>query len=61
MKGRFNMEKRKRRVLSEEAKQQRREYQRKWRAANPDKVREIQLRYWEKRAAINHDQEVHDK
>lgn len=28
----------------------RREYQRKWRAANKDKVRESNRRYWEKRA-----------
>lgn len=58
MKGRFNMEKKKKRVLSEAAKQQRREYQRKWRAENPDKVREIQRRYWEKQAVKNQNSEV---
>ncbi len=29
----------------------RREYQKKWRKANPDKVREKNRRYWEKVAA----------
>ena len=36
--------------LKELASQARREYQRKWRAANKDRVREINRRYWEKRA-----------
>ncbi|MBR6571494.1 MAG: phosphatase [Clostridia bacterium] len=30
--------------------QARREYQRRWRKANPDKVREQNRRYWEKKA-----------
>lgn len=30
--------------------QARREYQRRWRKANPDKVREHNRRYWEKKA-----------
>lgn len=38
-------------VLSEAALQARREYQKKWRKANPDKVREKNRRYWEKVAA----------
>ena len=28
----------------------RREYQRQWRKANPEKVREIQMRYWVRKA-----------
>lgn len=35
---------------SEAAIQARREYQRQWRKANPDKVRENNRRYWEKKA-----------
>lgn len=38
-------------ALSEAALQARREYQKKWRKANPDKVREKNRRYWEKVAA----------
>ena len=37
-------------VLSEEAKQAKREYERKWRAENKDKVLAIKRRYWEKQA-----------
>ena len=37
--------------LSKQALDARREYQRQWRAANPDKVRERNRRYWERRAA----------
>lgn len=37
--------------LSEAARAARNEYYRKWRAANPDKVREKNVRYWEKKAA----------
>ena len=36
--------------LSEEAKQAKREYERKWRAENKDKVLAIKRRYWEKQA-----------
>ena len=36
--------------LTEKAKELRREYARKWRAANPDKIRDAQRRYWERRA-----------
>lgn len=36
--------------LDELAAQEKREYQRKWRAANKDKVREINRRYWIKQA-----------
>lgn len=34
----------------EKAKEARRAYQRAWRAANPDKVRDSNMRYWAKRA-----------
>ncbi len=37
--------------MSEQAIKARREYQKKWREKNPDKVREKNARYWEKRAA----------
>lgn len=36
--------------LSEEARAKRNEYHRKWSAANRDKLKAAQLRYWEKRA-----------
>ena len=38
-------------TLEERAREERREYFRQWRAKNPDKVRENNRRYWEKRAA----------
>ena len=37
-------------TLSDEAKAKRREYHRKWSAANRDKLEAAQERYWEKRA-----------
>lgn len=37
-------------TLSDAAKQERRDYARRWRANNRDKVKEINRRYWEKRA-----------
>ena len=37
--------------LSPQAIAARREYQRRWRKKNPDKVREKNARYWEKRTA----------
>ena len=37
--------------MNEEAKKARREYYRKYRASHPDKVREQNKRYWERRAA----------
>ena len=37
-------------TMSEEAKQAKREYERKWRAENRERVRAIRTRYWEKRA-----------
>lgn len=38
-------------TLEERAREERREYFRQWREKNPDKVRENNRRYWEKRAA----------
>ena len=36
--------------MSDEAVQARREYAKRWREANPDKVKAAQKRYWEKKA-----------
>lgn len=36
--------------MTDQAKQIQREYIRKWRANNPDKQREYNRRYWEKKA-----------
>jgi hypothetical protein len=36
--------------MSEKAKEARREYAKKWRRDNPEKVKAIQNRYWEKKA-----------
>ena len=36
--------------MSDKALQARREYAKKWREANPDKVKAAQKRYWEKKA-----------
>lgn len=38
-------------TLEERAREERREYFRRWRAKNPEKVRENNRRYWERRAA----------
>lgn len=37
-------------IMSEEARKAQRAYQKKWRDANPDKVRAKNRRYWEKKA-----------
>lgn len=37
--------------MTEEAKEARREYHRRYRAAHPEKVREQNRKYWERRAA----------
>jgi len=37
--------------LSEQARQLRNQYQRRYRLKNPDKIQEYNRRYWEKRAA----------
>ena len=36
--------------MSDEAKQAKREYERRWRAENKDKVKLIKYRYWERQA-----------
>ena len=46
--------------LSTKAKGARAEYYRRWRAANPDKVREKNRRYWERRA-LREEQEEAEK
>lgn len=45
-------------TLSEAAKKVQREYKRRWRAANPDKVRESNRRYWERRAQLQAEMEA---
>lgn len=42
--------------LEEAARQARNEYQRKWRAAHKDKVRESNANYWRRRVMKNHGQ-----
>lgn len=37
-------------VMTEDARQAKREYERKWRAENKDRVKAIRARYWEKKA-----------
>lgn len=37
-------------VLTEQEKQRRREYHRRWRAEHPEQVKAAQLRYWMKKA-----------
>lgn len=37
-------------VMTEAAKEARRQYSRRWRKKNPDRVASAQARYWEKRA-----------
>lgn len=44
------MESNKEKNIEERAAEARREYYRKWRAANKDKVRATNKRYWERRA-----------
>ena len=36
--------------MTEEAKEARRKYKRKWNKEHPDKVKEYQARYWQKKA-----------
>ena len=43
-------------TLSDEAKMKRREYHRKWSAANRDKLVAAQKRYWEKKARESHEE-----
>lgn len=44
-------------TVEELAKQEKREYFRKWREKNKDKVRENNRRYWERRAARRMEEE----
>lgn len=46
--------------LKEMAREKNREYKRKWREANKDKIREYNQRYWEKKAleAIEEEKEA---
>lgn len=37
--------------MTESAREAKREYEKRWRAANPDKVKSKNQRYWERRAA----------
>lgn len=37
--------------IEEQAREERREYYRQWRARNPEKIRENNRRYWERKAA----------
>lgn len=41
--------------MNEKAKAMRREYKRKWNAANKDKVKAAQERYWNRLAQVAHD------
>lgn len=43
--------------VSDAAKMAKREYSRQWRLKNPDKVRENNRRYWEKKAAQKKEQD----
>ena len=48
--------------MTEEAKEKQRQYYREWRKKNPDKIRENNRRYWEKKAAkARSDQNVESK
>lgn len=47
-------------TLEEEARQIRRDYLRDWRRKNPEKVREANRRYWERRARLKLEKEGRD-
>lgn len=47
-------------TVEELAKQEKREYFRKWREKNKDKIRENNRRYWERRAARRMEEEKAD-
>lgn len=47
--------------LKERAAEEKRAYQRKWRAANKDKVREINQRYWARKALKAEQEATHGK
>lgn len=42
--------------MTDQAREARREYKRRWNAANKDKVKAAQQRYWERKAAQNKEQ-----
>ena len=44
-------------VLTEQEKQRRREYHRRWRAEHPENIRAAQMRYWTRQALIEKDNE----
>ena len=44
--------------MTDEAKVSRREYYKRWRKANPDKVKATQERYWTKRYLMEHGQQI---
>lgn len=44
--------------MSPEAKQAKREYERRWRAAHPEAVRRHTRNYWEKKAAVQQQKEA---
>lgn len=46
-------------MMTEQAKAAQRAYKAAWRAANPDKVKQQQERYWEKRAAQQAQEKQH--
>lgn len=48
-------------VESNEAREQRLAYYKEWRKRNPDKVRESNRKYWEKRAAKARGEDVKSK
>lgn len=41
--------------MTDEARKARNEYQRQWRAKNPERVRDINTRYWEKKCQMAKD------
>lgn len=47
--------------MTEQAKAAQREYIRRWRAANKDRVREANERYWERKAAEAEQQNAADR
>ncbi len=47
--------------ISTDAKMAQREYARQWRRKNPEKVRAINRRYWEKKAAQKKETDAHAK
>lgn len=46
--------------MTEQAKAARNEYRREWAKRNPDKLREYQARYWDKKAAAKRDEKANE-